>query len=436
LENGEILYQHNADKMFIPASNQKILTSAAALLTLEPDFRYETKLYYSGEIVDSVLIGDLIIQGNGDPTFSSEFYDDPRIPFYCWADTLHRMGIRKITGNIIGEDNAFDDIGLGKGWMVDDLNYTYAAESGALQFNDNSIMLNIIPPADHEKSVHIIPEMKSSYFSILDEINIIKEGKTNINIDRPINSNEITLSGSISISSRMKSQAISLTNPTLYFVTFFKEILMERGISLNGKALDCDDIDDWKFDIENISLILVHASPPLSKILQIMMEESNNLYAETLVKTLGWQQGEIGSFEEGKRVIQLTLNDLGLKAESYAFQDGSGLSRYNLISPRQIVQVLKSMLNTDRADLWRDIMPIEGIYEHTLTNRIIRTTEQGNMKAKTGTMSNVRCLSGYIIIPEGDIVFSVLVNGHLLKSKEIDIVTDNVLNFLMQNLIK
>ena len=433
LDSGEIWYEHHADKMFIPASNEKIVTSAAALLTLGPEFKFETKLNYTGEIIDSILIGNLIVQGNGDPTFSTKFYDDPRTLFYCWADTLLELGIAKISGNIIGDDNAFDDNGYGLGWSFDDLNYSYAAETGALQFNNNSIKLQIIPPVNLNNSVKIYPEIKSSYFSILDNTTTSANGKTKLTVDRSFSSNEITISGNVTTGSRAKWRSVSITNPTLYFINIFKEVLSEKGIETEGSSLDCDDIEDWEFDKENAELIAINHSPPLSEILQVMMKESNNLYAETVVKTMGWQENGMGSFKNGQIAVDSVLAAWGIEPGTYAYRDGSGLSRYNLISPRQIIQILKKMKSDENWSLWKDLFPIAGV-DGTMQYRMIGTPGEGNVRAKTGTMSNVRCLSGYLTTSEGEeIVFSFLINGHLRKSKEIDNVIDHILNQLIIN---
>jgi len=431
VESEEILYELNADKMFIPASNQKIITSAVALLTLGAEFKYETKLYYSGEIVDSVLIGNLVIQGFGDPTLSTEFYDDPRMLFYCWADTLIELGISQLNGNIIGDDNVFDDNRYGMDWAFDDLNYGYAAEIGALQFNENSVNLQIIPPMNLNDSVKIIPDVKSSYFSIFNDTSITKNGKTKIKIDRLFGVNDITISGNITLENRRFHRSVSISNPTLYFVTALKEVLTEKGIQIEGDPLDCDKIKNWELMTEKWELITTYKSLSLSEILQVMMKESKNLYAETILKTMGWQQSGIGSFAEGKNVVDSVLTDWGIDAVTYSYCDGSGLSRYNLISPRQIVKVLKKMQSDENWFIWRELFPIAGV-DGTLKYRMIETPGEGNVKAKTGTMSNVRCLSGYLTTSSNkEIVFSFLVNGHLLNSKDLDSVVDHILNLII-----
>jgi serine-type D-Ala-D-Ala carboxypeptidase/endopeptidase (penicillin-binding protein 4) len=430
LETGEIWYQKNADKMFMPASNEKIPTAASALLTLGPEFKYETNLYYSGEIIDSILKGDLVVKGNGDPTFYTRFFNDPRDPFFNWADTLLTWGIKKIDGNIIGDDNEFEDCGLGMGWAYDGLNAWYSAESGALQFNENYVDLTIIPPLNINDTVKIIPNISSNYFSIINRINVVDTGKSSIRISKLFNSNEITIAGNLVVGTESIERSPSIHNPTLFYVNVFKETLLDKGISITGQALDCDDIIIWNLDDLNYKSILIHKSPPLKDILSVLMKKSQNLYAETMVRTMGWKKSEIGSFDEGKNVVEDVLTDFGIEPKTYAYRDGSGLSRYNFISPGQIVKILKGMRKSEYWETWREIQPIAGV-DGTLKNRMIGTKAEGNVRAKTGTISNVRGISGYLTTSDGEeIVFSFLINGHLKRSKDTELITDIVLSLI------
>ncbi len=432
LNDGETWYQQNADKMFMPASNEKIPTSAAALISLGPDFRFETGLYYKGEIVDSVLKGDLVVKGNGDPTFYTRFFDDPRDPFFSWADTLLHLGITEIEGNIIGDDNAFDDAGYGMGWTHSYLGAWYAAESGALQFNENYVDLQIIQPASLDDSVQIIPNVESDYFSIINNTTATDTGRTRLRIDRPFGTNDIFVSGMVHTGVDTFERTPSISNPTLFYTTVLKETLLEKGIFVRGEAVDCDDIDGWDVDSTNYQLITTHNSAPLNEILKGLMKRSQNMYSETMVKTMGWKESGLGSFSNGKKVVEKVLTEFGIEPQSYAYQDGSGLSRYNFISPRQIVKILKGMRNSKHWETWREIQPIAGV-DGTLKNRMKGTKAEGNVRAKTGTISNVRGLSGYLTTSGGEeIVFSFLVNGHLRSSKETELITDKVLDLIAE----
>jgi D-alanyl-D-alanine carboxypeptidase/D-alanyl-D-alanine-endopeptidase (penicillin-binding protein 4) len=432
LNSGEIWFEQNADRMFMPASNEKISTTAAALLTLGPDFTFETKLYYTGIIEDSVLKGDLIVVGNGDPTFYTRFFDDPRDPFFSWADSLKKMGIQKIDGNIIGDDNAFDDQKYGMGWTFGGLSHWWSAEFGALQFNENYIDLQIIQPATKMDTIEIIPNISSQYFSIINNLTAADTGRSSIYFDRHYGTNQIIVSGRVLVGNDTLERSPSIWNPTSFYVTVLKETFENKGIKVTGQAMDCDEIPLWDFQPLGNDLILTHYSPPLKDILKFLMKKSQNMYAETMVRIMGLMDSGYGSFATGKNVVERVLENFGIEPDTYSYADGSGLSRYNFISPRQIVKILKGMRNSEYWEIWQDIQPIAGV-DGTLKNRMRGAKAEGNVRAKTGTISNVRGLSGYVTTDdEEEIIFSFLVNGHLRTSRDTELITDSVLEFIAE----
>jgi PBP4 family serine-type D-alanyl-D-alanine carboxypeptidase len=180
-------------------------------------------------------------------------------------------------------------------------------------------------------------------------------------------------------------------------------------------------------------LIVNQKSPLLIEILQVMMKKSKNLYADTILKTLGWQECGVGSFEEGRKVVKEVLAGFDMQPGTYTCRDGSGLSRYNLISPKQIVNVLKAMRYDDNWSAWKELFPISGV-DGTLKYRLIGTLAEGKVIAKTGMMSNIRCVSGYLITEQNEeFVFSIMVNGHLRKTAEIDSLIDTIILSLVKN---
>src|SRR5690554_35025 len=431
LETGEVWYEQNPEKMFMPASNEKILTSAATLLKLGPDFRFETHLTHNGEIKDSVLNGDIIVFGNGDPTLYNRFFKEPTDVFVKWADDLKSLGIKKINGNIIGDDNAFDEEHIGYGWSFDGLDAWYTAEVGALQLNENYVDLRIIPPATSKDSVLIIPNLLSRYYEIKNELQITDTGRTRVYFQRPFGTNKIFIKGVVKAGDESFEETPSLTNPTLFYVTVLKEVFEQQGITVSGMPLDCDDLFYWNHKPEDFTLISVHYSPPLIDILSGLMKRCQNMYAETMVRVLGWKEYGLGSFRNGKKVVEEILKDnFGIEPDTYAFMDGSGLSRYNYVSPTQLVKIMEGMSKHQYADLWKKILPIAGV-DGTLRSRMKGTPAEGNVRAKTGTISNVRGLSGYVTTADGEeLVFSFLVNGHLLTSRDTENVTDSVLEMI------
>ena len=261
---------------------------------------------------------------------------------------------------------------------------------------------------------------------------MVDTGRTRLFIDRAFGTNEIVISGNLHISTDTLERSPSIFNPTLFYTTVLKETLIEKGIVIVGISLDCDDIDNWNIDEHNTQLIYEHESPELHEILKVLMKKSQNMYAETMVKTMGYEKEGIGSFYEGRKVVEEVLSDFGIEPKTYEYMDGSGLSRYNFISPSQIVKILKGMRESAYWEVWKDAFPIAGI-DGTLKRRMRGSKAEGNVLAKTGTISNVRGLSGYLKTAGGeDIVFSFLVNGHLLSSRDTELITDRVLSIIAE----
>ena len=210
-----------------------------------------------------------------------------------------------------------------------------------------------------------------------------------------------------------------------------KEVFEKHGIKVLGNPIDCDDIPNWNHTPQDFNLILLHKSPPLKDILTGMMKRSQNLYAETFARLLGWKEFGLGSFRNGRKVVEQVLADqFGITPKTYAYMDGSGLSRYDYVSPHQLVKILEGMTHNKYWDVWYDALPIAGV-DGTLKNRMKGTLAENNARAKTGTISNVRGLSGYVTTLDGEkLVYSFLVNGHLRTSKETEEITDPVLEML------
>ncbi|MBI9072676.1 MAG: D-alanyl-D-alanine carboxypeptidase/D-alanyl-D-alanine-endopeptidase [Melioribacteraceae bacterium] len=430
LDTDEIWYERNSDKMFMPASNEKILTTSSALTKFGPDYKFKTILKYYGVIEDSALKGDLIVWGNGDPTFYTRLYDSPTTVFESFADFLISKGIYIIDGNLIGDDNAFDDQHIGNGWPLDGLSAWYFAEVGPLQVNENYVDLEIIPPGDENSELEIIPNLESKYYTIKNEIILSDTGKTRVYASRDFGTNEIVIKGNMAYGSKPRTISPTITNPTKFYVTVLKETFERKGIEITGKAVDCDDIENFENKYAVLTELFVHNSKPLNEIIKVLMKKSQNVYAETYTRLLGWEEFGLGSFENGRKVVQKQLNKFGINENDFQYSDGSGLSRYNFVSPKQIVKILEGMKDTEYWQYWIDALPVAGV-DGTLKSRMKGTRAEGNVKAKTGTIANVRGLSGYITTESGEnLVFSFLINGHLRTSKQTEQITDSVLELI------
>lgn len=430
-ETGKIWYEKNQNRMFMPASNNKIPTTAVALTHFGPDYRFKSMVTTNGEIRDSILTGDLIVFSNGDPTLYERFFLDSRDVFKDWALRLKAMGIREVQGRIIGDDDAFDDLRIGSGWSFDYLDVWYAAEINALQFNENYVDLTITPPLMPDGELMVEPNVESSYFTIETDVVIGDTGKTKIRVDRDYGSNIIRISGYALAGDESFMVSPSIFNPTLFYVTVLKETLLDEGISVNGPVVDCDDLNDasWR---DSTKILFVHDSPPFRDILKGLMKRSQNLYAETMARLLGYDVYGLGSFSNGRKVVETQLEAWGIDSGSYVYADGSGLSRYNYWSPSQLVTILETMYHSPYWPVWYEIQSVAG-QDGTLKNRMKGTPAEGNVHAKTGTIANTRGLSGYVTTRNGELlIFSFLINGHLLQSNETDLITDKVLELLAQ----
>lgn len=430
LDTGRVWYEQNANRLFMPASNEKIPTTAAALLSLGPDFRFDTYVCRDGEIRGETLQGNLVVFGNGDPTLYTRFLEDPRDVFRRWAGELKEMGITRIAGDVIGDDNTFDDEHLGYGWAHDGLSSWYSAEVGPLQFNENYVDFTITPPASMGGEAVIEGNVPSAFYQIVNDLEVVPAGVNSASFRRPQGSNTITVTGTAVAGSRPFVRTASITNPTLFYVTVLAEVLREEGIAIDGEARDCDAIAGWEHSARDLPVLCHHESPPLAEIIAVLMKRSQNMYAETMVRTMGWLATGLGSFEAGRTEVERVLADLGVGPGTYAFMDGSGLSRYNYLSPRQIVDILRGMRRTPVWEPWINSFPIAGV-DGTIARRMTGTPAQGNCRAKTGTISNVRALSGYVSTADGEqLVFSFIVNGYILPTRSAESIQDDVVVML------
>ncbi len=429
LDTDEIWYAYNENRLFMPASNNKIPSTANALLVLGPDFRFETHVLTKGNIQEGVLHGDLVVWSNGDPTMYERYLEDSRAVFYAWADTLKAQGIYRIEGNIIGDDNAFDDVSIGEGWAWDYQQIWYAAQFGALQFNENYVDIKIIPPGTMDGKVLLKPNCPSSYYTLHNNIKVVEEGTNRITLERDFYSNDIIIGGQVKAGSDTFEQTPTIHNPTAFYVHVLKEVLEESGITVTGDPIDCDALDNWIHAPEDFEYTEVahYYSVPLSEVATRLMKRSQNMYAETIPRIVAWHETGLGSFEIGRDIMDSVFVQFDIKSDSWEYVDGSGLTRYNYISPQIIVKILEGMYNSELKKVWMHTFPIAGM-DGTLRNRMKTTPAEQNVLGKTGTIPNVRALSGYAKTSRGEnIVYSFLVNGHMLTSKETERITDSIL---------
>jgi len=410
LETGEFLYRHNENKLLMPASNLKLVTTASGLQLLGSEFRFRTEIGYSGKIEGTTLKGDLIVKGFGDPTISGRYTKDDVLKYFNdWADSLVNLGIEEVTGNIIGDDNAFDDIGLGNGWSWDYESYWYSAPSGALSLNDNCVDIVVAPAKRGDKAdIKIIPDNK--YTIIVNRVITVPfDSSAGIEIYRERGTNVITVSGKIRESSKPVKLYATVNNPTQYFVVVLREVLRDKGINVRGFAID---IDDLQIETESdFTVIFTHESPPLTEIIKVINKNSQNFYAEQLLKAIAYQRTGLGTSAAGIRLIKQITPRMGINSDNFTMADGSGLSRLNLVSAQQFVSLLRYMYRSDNFNDFYNSLPIAG-KDGTLADRMRKSAAFEKIRAKTGYIGGVRSLSGYAVTADGETVaFSMIVNN-------------------------
>lgn len=420
-ETGETLYEMNSARLFVPASNMKLVTGAAALEGLGPDFVFRTDLAVAGSIRDGVLNGNLVVRGRGDPTLSVRFQDDPRDVFRAWADSLRAHGITRVAGSLVGVDSFFPGPPLGSGWSWDDLHTYYSTEYGALQYNEGAIRVDVYPGREPGMPAVVVLDPATQYVQIANRtVTSPAGGETRISITREETGAGLVVSGAIAADTTSIGRDVAVRDPTMFFLTALRETLREAGISVEGPAVDADELPLEDLSVARAMHLFSHASPPLAEVLPGMMKPSQNWIAETLLLTVGAELRGVGTAREGAAAVDSMVADWGLDADELRMADGSGLSRYNLVSPDFLADLLARMATSAHADLWMASLPVAG-EDGTLARRMDDPPLAGNVRAKTGTLSGVRSLSGYLDTPSGRrLIVSTMVNNHARSAAAVD----------------
>jgi PBP4 family serine-type D-alanyl-D-alanine carboxypeptidase len=397
LTTGETIFEHNPHKMYIPASNEKIIISVSALSLLGKDYRFKTEFYSGGGISNGVLHGGLYIKGYGDATLSEGHLG--HIVFQ-----LKQRGVKEIKGKIIVDDTYFGNTRYAKGWKDD----FYSPAISALSFNYNIIELKVYA-SKPGNSPAIKIEPKGSNIQIVNKaLTSSKKGALKTTWQ---NNETIVLSGRIRPKA-IVTLKIPVIDPTLLTGNIIKNAIEEAGIKVSGPVV-LDKVPRWA------NIIYTHYSDPLSSIITEYNKNSVNIIGENIMKTLGAQyKGMPGTWDKGSVVISEFLNEVGIK-NGFKIVDGSGLSLLNRVSPETLTDILSyAYKNTLISSDFLESLPVAGV-DGTLKKRFRQSDIQGRVMAKTGYLKNVRALSGYIFTKKGDVlVFSILSNGFGWKTKE------------------
>ncbi|MFB6097907.1 MAG: D-alanyl-D-alanine carboxypeptidase/D-alanyl-D-alanine-endopeptidase [Salinibacter sp.] len=421
LARDSLLYSRNGDRGFLPASNQKLFTTAAALDLLGGSYRYETTLTFKGTTQDSVMTGDLRLVGSGDPTFGSTArgLSDP---LREWAERLAEMGVRRIEGRLIGDDSAFNDTYYPDGWSVTYLTRQkgeqIGVKPGGLSYRDNSVPVTVeATQPGQPPEVFIQPE---GVVKVENRATTSRRWRgSTLLINRTFSTNRLVLTGSVARSYH-GVRNVPVSDPTTFTMRIFRQRLQEAGIETD---LTLVDIDDLEAPVADGSPLFVHLSPPLSEIVRVINKRSNNFYAEQVFHTYGWG----GSTRGGIQRTESFLRRAGIRTRTLTINDGSGLSRKNLIPPRALRKLLVYMDDHAESKAFLASLPRGGEQNTTLSLRLGRT----EVRAKTGSLAFVRALSGYVERPSGGrVVFVLLANNYTGPSYQITHTMDDIVRML------
>lgn len=439
LRDGRVLYARDADKTFAPASNMKVYTTAVALDSLGADYRWRTSVYAETEPdKNGTIAGDLTLYGRGAPDFSSSVgKNESKSSLDNLADELYKRGVRRVSGDIVGDESYFRGEPLGDGWLWDDVQWYFGAEVSALTINDNEIDVAVTPSGKPGETAGIRLKPETSYVQIKNDTSTAERGaSSSIGITRGLSNNEVRVWGDFPSGGSSINARLSVHQPALWAATLFRESLRARGISVEGKTRAVDARDsrkDAKVDPERAVELASVTSRTLGEIVHSTNKESINLNAELILRTLGKERGATapakdpkkmqtrGDDEAGLAVIRQWLEKRDISTDAFALHDGSGLSRLDLVTPEATTRLLAAITQTHAAGVFRDSLPVAG-RDGTLKLRL-RSHAAGRVMAKTGTLTYINSLSGYATTDDDEtLAFSIICNDETTAESSIKVI--------------
>ncbi len=405
MQTGKILYEHNSRTLFHPASNMKLLTTAVALSRLGVNYRFKTILALDSAGVitsDSVLQGNLYVKGGGDPELEPT-------DLLEMVDYLKSKPIRRIAGDLIADDSFLDTVKFGQGWMWDDNPATYIPHLSALSLARNVTRLIVTPGHQIGDTLHYRFVPYSPEFGVQNTgvtCDTLVEYELTVDRDWTNQRNDFVISGSYPLGTGPKTTWLNVENPTLFTVSVLYDLIKKAGIEIEGKYFRMAMPD-------SVDTLLIHRSAPLSQVVYNVNKVSDNLGAELILKTIGAElRGTPGSAQGGLSEIRSFLQEIGADSSTYRIVDGSGASHYDLVTADMLVEVLGHMYrNFKLQPEFVASLPIGGL-DGTLRGRMKEGASFESLRAKTGTVSGVSTLSGYVATADGEIMaFSMMIQN-------------------------
>ena len=439
LDSGQLIYEQNANKFVRPASNMKLYTVAAAFDRLTPDFHFVTSVYAKEKLEDGKVKGDLIVYGRGDPSIAARFNNGDYFKgINDLADRIVTAGVKRIKGDLVGDESYFNGAPVGSGWEWEDLTWSYGAQVSALTINDNAIDLNIRPGDRPGAPVSITTgPPSSSFMTIVNRATTTAKGtRGDLRIYRGLGANSLEITGTLPIGDAGFVGGVSIPDPALAFVSMLRDALIKRGVKIDGRVRTVTASSGGSLvpGVSSATTTQPENSPTQSAMLEIAslpspafnaiaaqtLKPSQNQYTEIILRTLGRTQPPVSTEtsrmrddeEKGLEVVKNLLRQAGVNDNEVALNDGSGLSRNDLISANTTIQLLTFMSKHKYFAQFREALPIAGV-DGTLRTRMKGTPAEGNVRAKTGSLSSVASLSGYVTTAGGEhLVFSMMLNNY------------------------
>jgi D-alanyl-D-alanine carboxypeptidase/D-alanyl-D-alanine-endopeptidase (penicillin-binding protein 4) len=434
LKNGKVRYDRDAGRLFIPASNMKMFTTAAALEKLGPEYVIHTTVESDAAPDSQGRVRDLYLVGRGDPNLGVRtfpyIYHGPQQPADGFiqelADQVKARGVREVVHKLVADDSYFVWEPFAPNWAADDLEWGYGAPVSALSFNDNLLTLHVKPGAAAGDRAEVSLSPVADYYLLKNDVLTgAPATKTDYFLERRPGSMELDLWGRIPIDAGDDADTIAIANPPQLLAELFRAALQERGIRVDAPIevrhltrLEAASLPVFAPSTPRVELA-DHTSPVLSEAIKVINKESENLHAEMLLRTLGRVVNQQGSLAGGLAALNAFITQqVGIMPGAIYFSDGSGLSREDLVTPHAAVQLLVYMTRSPYFQAYFDSLPVAGV-DGTLVHRFLGDEVKGKIHAKTGSVEHVNTLSGYMDLPSGKrLVFSIMANNDPLTNKQ------------------
>ena len=448
LDTGQQLFGLNENRLFTPASNTKLFTTAAAFALIGPEFRFKTTVESLGTLDKyGRLNSDLVIVGRGDPNLSGR-----TLPYYLHterrsppiqalidlADQLVQKGLKYVDGDVVADDSYYVFERYGEGWSQDDLAWEWGAPVSALTINDNVQFVNILPADRPGERAFLNVTPFPEYYRIENRVTTTPQGTgpRKVFINREPGSNQVSIWGNIPVDDAGEGESLAIEDPAEFTAQLFRSLLEQRGVTVYGRprtrhtelaSMQTFSVttlasgggsENSAHSIPKPMVLASHESLPLSDDLRVVNKVSQNLHAELALRLLGKEKGTSGSIQGGLEVLRGFLTSAGIQPDQFVFYDGSGLSRENLVTPAAVVRLLQYARLQPWGPQFTDTLPVSGV-DGSLGERLKIAPYKGEVHAKTGSLNHVNSLSGYATTTTGrTVAFSILCNNHNLSNRK------------------